>query len=243
MVENTRESLLTFLSSHTDHDGLVSGVFDEIEQESVRVGRVWVGLDCRIPWLFAQCIRQHPELLCGLSLRLDTSKLDPVEGHRSPLRKAYWWGAKFRWDQLDSYGGPIRTVHADPSNLLQRLDRVARATFRWNRPRDEPIAILEIEEFQDTPETTAASPTTRYLHSIMDCEKRQFCHLDGAIKTYTPDGYVQAYAGAEEKAPKYEKLFRTDERMGVLEEPWLACVASFFAGDQLVREYFDGAFA
>ena len=241
MAATTLDGLAALLSSHTDHDGLVSRVFDEIEQDWVRVGQFWVGLDSRIPWQLAQCFRKYSELLPGLSLRLNLKDIDPAKGHRSPLRKAYWWGAKFRWDDLQSYGGPIVTVHADPTSPLRALENVAMAVFRWNRPRNEPIAILEIEEFRDSPQTPAASYTTRYLHSILDLKERKFFHLDGAIKTYTPDGYQRAYEGQDEKAPTYEKMFRTDQRMSVGEETWLDCVATFFALDPLVREYFGGA--
>ncbi len=242
MLIDSADALTSHLTARTDSDGLVSGAFDEIEQDWVRVGQFWIGLDPRIPWQLAACVRKYSQLLGGLRLRLNLSAIEPTKAHRSPLRKAFWWGARFRWEQLESYGAPIRTVHADPADPIQGLNKVARAVFRWNRPRNDSIAILQIEEFRDSPETPAASHTTRYLHSILDVEKQHFMHLDGAIKTYSQDGYSRAYDGAEEKAHKYEKLFRTDDHLTVLDEPWLACVASFFANDELVREYFGGAY-
>jgi hypothetical protein len=241
MAATTVDELKSLLSSNRDDDGLVSGVFDEIEQDWVRVDQFWVRLDKRFPWQLAQCLRNHSkQLMPGLSLRLNSDEVEPVQGHYGSLRKAYWWGAKFRWDDLDSYGGPLETVHGDPASPLSVFGYVAKAVFRWNRPKDQPIAILEIEEFRDSPQKSGASYTTRYLHSILDRNERKFFHLDGAVKTYTPDAYQRAYEGQDEKAPQYEKLFRTDQKMAIGEEPWLGCVASFFALDPLVREYFGG---
>lgn len=240
--EMSTEELEILLALRTDGDGLVSGLFEEIEQDWVRVGRFWIALDARIPWQLAQCFKQHPPLLRGIRLRLNAASIERVGEHPSPLRKAHWWGARFRWKHLDSYGGPIVTVHGDATDPIQQVGMVAKAVFRWNRPRREPIAILQIEEFRDSPQTPAASFATRYLHSIVDLRRRRFIHLDGAIKTYTRDGYVRAYEGAEEKAGKYEKLFRTDDELSMRSKEWLDCVATFFANDELVREYFGGSY-
>lgn len=240
MVGDPYQDVRTLLISRTDSDGLVSGVFDEIKQDWVRVGRFWVHLDRRFPWELAQCFCQHPDLLAGLRLRLDPTEVAPAEGHPWPMRKAHWWGAHFRWEDLESYGPEIKTVHADPTNHLQALNKIAKAVFRWNRPRDQNIAVLQIEEFRDEPRA-GKDLTTRYLHSILDRQKRAFTHLDGAIKTYTPEGYARAYDGADEKSDRYEKLFRTDDAFPLGEQPWLACVASFFRLNEMVREYFGGS--
>lgn len=241
MNVTTIEGLRTLVSAHTDYDGLVSQVFDEIDQDWVRVGQFWIRLDSRFPWQLSQCFSTHAELLPGLSLRLDLSAVEPVQAHERPLRKAYYWGGKFRWEDLDSYGGPIVTKHGDSNSLIQSLSYVSQVIFRWNRPRDQPIAVLQIEEFREGPEAPEGSYTTRYLHSILNRSKHEFFHLDGAVKTYTSEAYARAYAGQQVKSSKYEKLFRTDQAMAIGTEPWISCVASFFALDRLVMEYFDGA--
>jgi hypothetical protein len=169
------------------------------------------------------------------------AEIEATDQHQSPLREAYWWGAPFRWDALDSYRGPIETVHADPADRIQQLNRIAQARFRWNFPSKERIAILQIEEFRDAPGTPAGSLATKYLHSILDLDRRVFVHLDGAIKTYTAEQYAAAYSEPEVKAGTYEKLFRTDDALTLGSEEWIDIVASYFANDELVREYFGGA--
>jgi|SRR5882724_730531 len=235
------EELRKRLVDATDNDGLVAAAFDEIEQDWVRIGQHWIRLDRRVPWQLSQCFRQHSMLLADLRLRLDPAEIEPADEHESPLRKAYWWGAPFRWDRLDSYRGPVETVHADPASPIHRLNFIAQARFRWNFPSGENIAVLQIEEFRDTPGTPAGSFTTKYLHSILRRDQRKFVHLDGAIKTYTSRAYADAYANPEVKAGVYEKLFRTDEKLKLGDDAWIAVVASFFANDELVQEYFGGA--
>lgn len=241
MTSETLDGLRALLAASVDGDKLTAGLFDEIEQDWVRVGGFWVRLDHRLPWQLAQCFRKHSDLLSGLRLRLNLGEIESVAKHASPLRKAYWWGAPFRWDDLDSYPGPVKTVHADPTDLIQKMNRIAQARFRWNFPTDEEIAVLQIEEFRDSPGTPAGSFTTKYLHSILDLDKRTFGHLDGAVKTYTPETYAEAYEGADVKAGVYEKLFRTDDKLKLGDAAWIDIVASFFANDELIREYFGGA--
>jgi hypothetical protein len=241
MVEESREALLAKVASASDNDGLVGGVLDEVEQEWVRIGGYWIGLDPRIPWQLSQCFRQHRALLQHLRVRLYTANIETSGEHRSPLRKAFWWGAQFKWSEIDKYRGELKTVHADPLDPIQGLDFVAKATFKWNFPADQPIAVLQIEEFRDTPETPAATFTSRYLHSVLNLTEKTFTHLDGAIKTYSPELYLRAYDGNDIKAEGYEKLFRTDAPVEMDDRAWLDHVASFFPGDHLVREYFGGA--
>lgn len=242
MSIETVSDLRNRLAGATDNDQLVAGVFDEIEQDWVRTGAFWIRLDRRVPWQLAQCFRQHSYLLSGLRLRLDLSQIESAKQHLSPLRKAYWWGAPFRWDKVHAGRGPIETVHADPMDPLQRLNRVAQARFRWNFPRDENIAVLQIEEFRDAVGTPNGDLSTRYLHSILDLHDRTFKHLDGAVKSYTAETYAVAYDNAEVKAPVYQKVFRTDEHLKLDDTAWMAIVASYFANDELIREYFDGAY-
>jgi len=48
--------------------------------------------------------------------------------------------------------------------------------------------------------TPAGRFATKYLHSILRRDEKRFEHLDGAIKTYTPSAYADAYAKPEVKA-------------------------------------------
>jgi hypothetical protein len=169
------------------------------------------------------------------------NNIETVEQNMTPMRKAYWWGAPFRWDELDSYRGPIVTIHADPTSLLQKLNRVAQVRFRWNFPKDEHIAVLQIEEFREAPDAATPGCTTKYLHSILNLDNKTFGHLDGAIKTYSPEDYAKAYDDPAVKSGVYEKLFRTDDDLILGDQAWMDVVASYFANDELVREYFGGA--
>lgn len=239
-ASSSEAALRARLVAAADSDQLAPGPFDEIEQEWVRIGKFWVGLDERLPWQLSQYFRENRTLLSGLRLRLNVEQIHSVDGHASPLRKARWWGAPFRWERLESYRGPVVAVHADPSKPLHQLSHVEQVRFRWNVPSDQNIAVLQIEEFADGKVTPGGTRSTKYLHSILDLELRKFKHLDGAIKTYSPEMYMSAYSGLDLKAGTYEKLFRTDDEFVMGDDTWMNVVATFFANNELVREYFGG---
>ncbi len=235
------QTLQTVLSKRRDNDGLTKGPFQGLDQEWALIDGFWVRFDPRIPWQLGACLSTHLEEFPDLRLRLNSSEFEPEKGHRFPLRKAHVYGARFRWEDVRSYNGgrELRALHGDYGSINQGLDFVARVYFRWNFPRDENIAVLQIEEFRDTPQTSSAAGTTKYLHSIVDLESRVFHHLDGAIKTYSAEQYAAAYGGLDVKADRaYEKVFRTDDQRPVGDEVWMKCVHSFFCHDKLIEEYF-----
>lgn len=228
----TNERILRAL----DSDGLVSGaVFDDIEQEAVLIGDYWIGLDPRIPWQLTQGIRNQFSDLSPVRLRLDLARIEPRDGHMTPLRKAHWWGAKLDWSKVLTSKQGREARYGDPDRLLPRLPRPPQATFWWNFPRDQKHGEFQIEEFDAE---LGQSLVTRYLHALLDPKTERFFHVDGALKTHTEHTYREAYDLGVSKSATYEKLFRVDHPMD--SEAWMTLVATFFTGSRLVKEYFLG---
>jgi hypothetical protein len=228
------------LAEKTDDDGLTTGLlFADMDQENVRIGDVWVGIDDRLPWRLGEYLRARRELWSALRLRLDLRRFETTDGHASPLRKAYWWGPRFDWSEIDSRDRGSSTVYADPTKTLHALGRVEMSRFDWDFPKDERIGILQIHEFANSPNKAASDGRTAlYLHSIRDRDAKHFVHADGAVKTFTDEAYQVAYAGGGTKASRYEKLFRLDGQID--NSVWFPLVACFFSGNPLIQEYFHG---
>lgn len=80
-----------------------------------------------------------------------------------------------------------------------------------------------------------------YLHSIWDCEKRSFVHLDGAVKGYKRQVYEERRKVPMNQFPlksnSYRKLFRINVNLEVTE--WADLISEFFYLNKLIVEYFS----
>lgn len=199
-------------------------------------------------------IRDYRELMLDL-VRLGLAGLDAkiaIDPARATSRADahyglmadYWFGCKLSRATLDSL---------DPDDLgetwhMRPVDHeddfwtlpLAATVFRWSA--EGPIKTLVVDEIVPRDSRRAAvGPymVNRYLHACRDTARRQFLHVDGAVRAYDADIY-----GATRENPKgergiarhYRKLFRLD---GLIpDEDWGRLVAHFFRGNELVIEYF-----
>lgn len=162
-----------------------------------------------------------------------------------------WFGAPFAMHDVDAPWKVGATVHGR-SRAISPMDASGLLTeFRWTFA--DGLKTLEIEELHrpPVPEKWVRPMVCRYVHSIRDTRTRRFVHLDGALTSYDPEAYARRYAQAlnhhESKvwADRKVKVFRIDapqsnDNARIDDGSWSDLITSFFRGNELVLEYFDG---
>lgn len=171
-------------------------------------------------------------------LALDERRLRYREEYQEFEEKDYWYGRPLSYDGLDDLFQVGETFHGDRDGGLSWRNPYAGLSVRWTA--DEELKTVEIEEFMPPPAPEAKWVYARYLHAIRDTSKRALVHCDGAVKAFAADSYprTQQGYGARGKGDHYRKLFRLDGEFPASVWSDLAC--SWFRGNQLILEYFDG---
>lgn len=130
-------------------------------------------------------------------------------------------------------------IEDNPICKLYPLDRLE---VMWSF-RDG-IKSVQIEELLPLEHNSSLpSPiSNRYIHSRWDPNRSAFIHIDGAIRTYEHDQYVdrlatdlKKYSG---KATQYTKAFRLDGETPL--QDWCMLVSKFFVNNELALEYLGG---
>ena len=116
-----------------------------------------------------------------------------------PLEFACWWGPEFSDDLVAI---PLGITHHKASDRQRIFSGVQWTEFWWHEQND--LKTLECkEEVLDIPTLgagrkrgTETLPAARYVHSIVDPERKTPFHLDGAVPIYNNDGEARS-AGRE----------------------------------------------
>lgn len=157
----------------------------------------------------------------------------------STIELEYWWGPKFSNDLgRISYG--VTRHEADPRTKC--FHGISRTEFGWYEQNENPT--FECEEVRDI-ETLGAGKGKfgcRFVHSIVNPERKTAFHLDGAIRLYDEDGMIARsevdFKDAGRKTD-YTKLWRVDGEISL--ESWKELISHYFRDNHLVGEYFGGA--
>lgn len=173
-------------------------------------------------------------------------RLDPdAVGLRSELRQRieleYWRGPKFSDDLTQIPPGVTEHKASETDRLFHQIDRTE---FWWSErgDNDRCLKVFEAEELRE--ERTFGDGEEqygcRYVHSIVDLESGVIEHLDGAIRGYTPEQYIEerlaldiAHAG---RKSHYTKLWRIDGTIDL--GLWKLLIHHHFRNNPLVAEYF-----
>ena len=103
---------------------------------------------------------------------------------------------------------------------------------------------FECEEILDENTTEVTSTyNMRYVHSLVDTVTKLPNHLDGAIRSYNFDEYLDRSQNKSNikisvKANKYIKLWRIDGEIEV--ELWKRLICHYYRDNTLPGEYFNG---
>ncbi|MBX3150419.1 hypothetical protein KF728_09745 [Candidatus Obscuribacterales bacterium] len=184
-------------------------------------------------------------------LRLEDDIVMDKRFHLELETRVHAWGPTNLNDSklLDPYfpvnpSGTVTThIRTDDTAFLRLMFfGLSRVEIMWSRR--ENLKTIQIEElmepdsykFEDCDEIPIM-----YLHSIWNCEKRRFVHLDGAVKGYARPVYDKRLEVPMNKfslrANSYRKLFRIDASLQVNE--WADLITKFFYLNELIVEYFS----
>ncbi|WP_460419223.1 hypothetical protein [Pseudomonas sp. microsymbiont 2] len=110
--------------------------------------------------------------------------------------------------------------------------------FWWHAQNG--IQSLECEEVNDFPSLGVGEEKfgLRYAHSMVGADGVPY-HLDGAIRLYDEDAYIERLGADISKAGKnsaYYKLWRIDGPLSIAE--WKSLISDFYKDNHLIGEYF-----
>ena len=173
-----------------------------------------------------------------LKIALDPDSVGLASSCLTPIELEYWRGPKFD-DNLASI--PVGVAVHKASRRERIFHGVERTEFFWHMQNG--MRSFECEELLDR-ETLGIGADVfgcRYAHSIIDEATSLPNHLDGAIRVYKTDQYLDRIETDISKAGKnsrYVKLWRIDGPIDL--SAWKELVCDFFRGNSLPGEYLGG---
>lgn len=180
-------------------------------------------------------------VLDGLDLKiaLDPDSLGVVESYRTPIELDYWWGPKFTESLLDI---PVGVARHEATEKERAFHQISRTEFWWHKQND--IHSLECEEIRDAPSSGIGSDhyACRYVHSMVEDSTGNPFHLDGAIRIYEEDKFIERLGVDISNAGKdtaYTKLWRVDGELKV--SLWKELICHFYRDNHLPGEYLGGS--
>lgn len=170
-----------------------------------------------------------------VKISLDPDSIGLLDTYVNPIELDFWWGPKFTESLNDIPEG----VTQYKSNERQRLFSGIEITEFWWHPQNG-IQSLECEEIRDFPSYGVSDEKygLRYVHSMIDKDGVPD-HLDGAIRLYDEESYIERLGVSIAKAGKnteYFKLWRIDGPLGISE--WKSLISDFYKDNYLIGEYF-----
>lgn len=173
-----------------------------------------------------------------LKIALDPDSVGLASSYLTPIELEYWRGPKFD-DDLASI--PVGVAVHQASRKERIFHGVERTEFFWHMQNG--MRSFECEELLDR-ETLGIGGDVfgcRYVHSIIDEATSLPNHLDGAIRAYETDQYldrIETDISKSGKRSRYVKLWRIDGPIDLT--AWKELVCDFFRGNSLPGEYLGG---
>lgn len=183
-----------------------------------------------------QNLVQNPDV--EVRIRLDPDAVGLASTYMTPVEFAHWWGPHFT-DNLDELQLGITRHEADDR---QRVFSGVYATEFWWHQQDG-LKTLECEELLDVPTLGAGADSfgCRYVHLIDNPDQDTKLHLDGAIRMYQVEQFLERMDKPIHEAGRhseYSKLWRIDGDVAI--ETWKELVTHFYRDNELVGEYLGG---
>ncbi len=151
----------------------------------------------------------------------------------------YWWGPKFDDDLTEITFG--LTVHNN-ERFNELMSPVKKTEFRWYEQGGRHT--FECEEIYGRLNLRNEGNNyygCRFVHSMVDYEKKRPVHLDGAIRAYTQDKMVNRENTTLDKTGRdsyYTKLWRVDNAIPIA--TWKELITHYYRGNMQIGEYFNG---
>lgn len=172
---------------------------------------------------------------CDAKVALDADSIGLASTYLTPIELEYWRGPRFD-DNISVI--PVGVTCHKASERERIFYGIDRTEFWWHAQSGK--RSLECEEVLDRPSLGISEQVygCRYAHSMIDEATGLPDHLDGAIREYGAEPFLERIEVDISKAGKntrYVKLWRID---GVIELAlWKELICDFFRGNPLPGEY------
>lgn len=185
-------------------------------------------------------------------VRIDPLRKTHAENYREVLELDHWYGAKFSKDILNDKYKNERTLHN--SHGIYDLSYDARFTVFRTKMMDKNIREFMIEEYcptilpsssnSDSPGVGDRYFIQKFAHLCYHQELQKFTHLDGAVRIFDKDDYIEYFNVIEsgrdidEKVGIRHKMFLVE---GELDETLVQeILTAWFRYNIHIQEYFSG---
>lgn len=170
-----------------------------------------------------------------VKIALDADSVGLASTYLTPMELEYWRGPKFN-DDLSAIKFGV-TCHK-ASDRQRYFHGIERTEFWWHRLNDKNS--LECEEVLDQASFGINEDTygCRYVHSMVDEATNLPDHLDGAIREYGSDAFLERIDRDISRAGKntrYVKLWIVNGHIQLT--TWKELIGDFFRGNPLPGEY------
>ncbi len=151
----------------------------------------------------------------------------------------YWWGPKFNDDLTEIPFG--LTVHNN-ERFNELMSPVKKTEFRWYEQGGRHT--FECEEIYGRLNLRNEGNNyygCRFVHSMVDYDKKQPVHLDGAIRAYTQDKMLSRENTTLDRTGRdtyYTKLWRVDNAIPIA--IWKELITHYYRDNMQIGEYFNG---
>lgn len=181
-------------------------------------------------------LKNNPKV--EVKIAIDPNTIGLKDTYRQPSELEYWWGPKFNDSLLDI---PEGVSHYKASDNEKEFHGISGTQFWWHKQNN--IQSLECEEIRDMPSFGIGEDkyACRYVHSMIDCNTGLAYHLDGAMRIYDEDSFLERIDTDISKAGKnteYVKLWRVDGEIDIV--LWKELLNDFYRDNRLVGEYLLG---
>lgn len=173
-----------------------------------------------------------------VKIAIDPHSIGLKETYLTPSELEYWWGPKFNDSLLDIPTG-VTCYKTDKEKVF--FHGVSETQFWWHKQNN--IQSLECEELRDMPSLGLNEDkyACRYVHSMIDEKTGLAFHLDGAVRIYKEEVFLERLDVDISKAGKnteYVKLWRIDGEIDI--SLWKELLNDFYRDNHQVGEYLLG---
>jgi hypothetical protein len=157
-------------------------------------------------------LRKSQELGLKVSIRLDPLRKTTVNHYREIIELDHWYGFFFSKQLLNDTKTNARTVHY--SRCASNLVYDVKFTVFRTKMMDASIREFTIEEYcplisefnENTPGVDERYCIQKFAHFCYDQKKGQFYHLDGAIRVFKKEEYIDYFKKIETGDDVNEKI-------------------------------------
>lgn len=181
-------------------------------------------------------LKDNPDL--DVKIAIDPHTIGLKDTYLEAVELEYWWGPKFSDSLLEIPEGVSCYKADDKEKYFHGIDETQ---FWWHKQNE--IQSLECEELRDIPSYGISDDkyACRYVHSMIDENTGLANHLDGAVRIYDEESFLERLdldISKSGKNTEYIKLWRVDGDIDI--SLWKELLNDFYRDNRLIGEYLLG---